>query len=260
MIEVATSLDALLDFYTEHKNLSAPMFAEKLYHLRVSSRKSPSSQAWLNHLYKYRIFELRHHVNPMYIDLLESKLDFRAMEIFLSEYYWGSGYGFQREVINNAYKVTIIPAFKEYLKLILREEQNPRQHYIIFQEYIASLGMKILDRQDASVVFSHKQLRGYNEDICSAFGYALGIEVEADYQISLLSCALSNGYRDSLYDNEFFELHLDFSGEEAHAIETCRAIEQSMKSEADAEKVRSGFDQAITDTGLFLSAIRAMLS
>ena len=258
-MEVSTALESLLEYYEGIKHQDVNRVAEKLYQLRVMTRDAPSSLPWLNSLLRNRIHDLGHHINPMYMDLLARRLDRSQLERFISEYYWGSGYGFQREVINLVYKSTTNQPIREYLKVILREEQKPRPHYIIFQEFIAAIGMQILPRKSVSVTFVRNQHDGYSGNMCHAFGYALGIEVEADFQIALLTCALSGVYPDVIVSNEFFEIHVDTSGEEAHAKETCIAIEKMVHSERDIEAVTSGFDTAILDTNAFMRGIRATL-
>lgn len=259
MLEATTALDSLLAYYGEIKHESAHQIAEKLYEIRISSREEPSSLPWLNKLLKAHIHEQGHHVHPMYMDLLANHLDRTMLEDFISEYYWGSGYGFQREVINLVYKSTPHQAFKDYLKVILREEQKPRPHYMIFQEVISALKMTLKERKDISLKFVKNQYDGYSNNIHYSLGYALGIEVEADYQIALLTCALSNSYYDEVSNHEYFEIHVDTTGEEAHAKETCLWIEKLIISENDAKNVIAGFDKSIRDTATFLYEIRAIL-
>lgn len=112
MLEATTALDSLLAYYGEIKHESTHQIAEKLYEIRISSREEPSSLPWLNKLLKAHIHEQEHHVHPMYMDLLANHLDRTMLEDFISEYYWGSGYGFQREVINLVYKSTPHQAFR----------------------------------------------------------------------------------------------------------------------------------------------------
>ncbi|HVT63351.1 MAG TPA: hypothetical protein VHD33_07705 [Legionellaceae bacterium] len=259
MLDVTTALDALLEFYNDIKQENVLYIAEKLYHLRISSREAPSSLPWLNHLLRAHIHEKKHHTHPMYMDLLANRLDRNMLENFISEYYWGSGYGFQREVINLVYKSTPHRAFKDYLKIILKEEQKPRPHYMIFQEVIAALKMSLKERKDISLKFVNNQYNGYSSNIYYSLGYALGIEVEADYQIALLTCALSNTYYDEVSNHEYFDIHVDTTGEEAHAKETCLWIEKLITSEDDTQNVISGFDMAIQDTSTFMHDIRAIL-
>ncbi|OGT15252.1 MAG: hypothetical protein A3I12_03700 [Gammaproteobacteria bacterium RIFCSPLOWO2_02_FULL_38_11] len=259
MCEVATAVDSLLEYYNQIKHGNVNQVAEKLYNLRITSREAPSSLPWLNNLLRDRLHKHDHHINPMYIDLLANRLDKQRLEAFISEYYWGSGYGFQREVINLVYKTTDDESFKEYLKLILIEEQKPRPHYMIFQEVITALGFQLKQRKPISLKFVQNQHEGYSSNVYHAFGYALGIEVEADYQISLLACALSNLYPDEISTHEYFEIHIDTSGEEMHAKETCLSIEKLIQSEQDIQTVIFGFDTAIRDTGTFLHEIRETL-
>lgn len=259
MLATDSHVNNLLAISKNNKLGSTKEFAEKLYHVRVGSRPDASTHVWLNHLLKNRIHELEHHLHPLYLELLNNQLSTQQIQDFISEYYWGSGYGFQREVINEAYKLTSNKLFKNYLKTILKEEQQPRQHYIIFTEFIHEIGMKVLPRKEISRSFSKKQFNGYNNDINYAFGYALGIEVEADYQISLLCCALSKRYEKEITNNEFFEIHIDPTGEIAHAAETCESINELLLGDNDHQKIMQGFDQAIIDTGNFLSEIHETL-
>ena len=180
MVEVTTAVDTLLEYYGTIKHENVLQVAEKLYHLRIASRVAPSTLPWLNNLLRSHIHEQGHHINPMYMDLLANRLDADMLENFISEYYWGSGYGFQREVINLVYKITPHKAFKDYLKIILKEEQQPRPHYIIFQEVIVALGMTLKPRKSISLEFVKNQYNGYASNLFYALGYALGIEVEAD--------------------------------------------------------------------------------
>lgn len=257
--KAGSQLGALIDFYNKIKHTSPTNVAEQLFSLRVSSRRSPSSQEWLNDLVKHRISELKHHIHPLYLDLLDCKLNKQQMETFLSEYYWASSYAFQREVINVVYTETSNPSLKEYLRYILKEEQDPRPHQIIFSELIVELGMQVQERKKISHEFSAKQYAAYSGNTHYTFGYMLGVEVEADYQIGLLACALSNSYLEAVHNNCFFDVHIDPSGEEAHAIATCELIESHVSKESELKELAKGFDQAICDTSDMLTSIRGIL-
>jgi len=244
-----------LKVFGELKSFGSIGFLDSLYDERIGFREKISDSDWLNELMLNRIRELGHHKTMAYEFINEDLFTAEQMACFLSEYYWGSGYGFQREVLKEAYKSANSNSFKEYLADIIREEQKPKQHYQIFKEFMSEINIAVVDRRDDSKYFVDQQIKGYTSDTCYAFGYALGIEMDADYQISLICLYAIKYWEDSVYKNDFFEVHVDPTGELMHAKHTCSAILKIVESETDAERVKEGFDQAIRNTGDFLSTI-----
>lgn len=87
---------------------------EWIYNQRISARHDPSSLKWLNDLLKLRMKSLSHIDNPMYLALLENKLNAEQLAHFMCKYYWGSGYGFQRLVLPEVQNKNGNAVWKDY--------------------------------------------------------------------------------------------------------------------------------------------------
>jgi acyl carrier protein len=230
-----------------------------IYQRRVSKREKPSQLGWLNQLVQTGMEGMGHIDNDLYVDLLSDKYSTDEMGRFLRSYYWGSGFGFQRVVLKAAIKFHDHPIWKKYIMDIITEENTPSSHCDIFKKFVVDQGYDVGTITASAEAFNKKMTAGYTSRLDHAFGYALGIETEADYQISLLAIAYTGKFSGALSLTDFFEIHMSESGEEEHAKETCLAIESLLITEKDflPENVIAGFKQAIADTTDYALAIRS---
>lgn len=226
-----------------------------LYDTRITNREPATSHAWLDGITRRRMLELGHVDNPMYLRLLAGELDEDQWDRFLSEYYWGSGYGFQRVVLKEALSAGFGERWKDYIQSIIREECKPSPHYRMFTDFIAACGFTVRPQGTASRDFIAAQVVGYRKEACFSWGYAMGIEFEADFQISLLAVALRERFAAALASTPFFDIHMDREGEQLHAELTLNGIAKVCRSPEDERQVDAGFSQAILDTGAFMEAI-----
>jgi hypothetical protein len=80
--------------------------------------------------------------------------------------------------------------------------------------------------------------------------------VESDFQLSMIALALTKKYPEGMWKTNFFDVHLDSSGEEEHARATCETIESMIAAgEYTREDIEAGFHQAIIDTRDFMLAM-----
>lgn len=230
--------------------------ANQLYRERIASRDDPSTLPWLNRLLKHGILELDHIENPMYLTLLDGKMSSRALGSFLCTYYWGSSQGFNKKVLPAALKAHTNESWRAYIKSIIREENTPSCHSTMLSNFIQSLGFDVGERPLTAQRFVDKLITGYSETLGFALGYALGVETEADFQIAVIHRALIEQFSNIIICDEFFTIHMDESGEEAHAKATCESIEKLIvEGTIDANQVKDGFNSAIADTREFVCDI-----
>lgn len=235
--------------------------ANQLYRERIVSRDDPSSLPWLSQLLKHGMLELDHIDNPMYLTLLEGNMSSSAFESFLRPYYWGSSQGFNKKVLPAALKAHSNENWRGYIKSIIREENTPSCHSTMFSNFVQSLGYDVGDRPDTAQRFVDKLIAGYSATLGFALGYALGVETEADFQIAVIHSALLKQFPNVIARDEFFTIHMDESGEEAHAKATCESIEALIADGTiEASQVRDGFNAAVLDTRDFVCDIHAELT
>jgi hypothetical protein len=256
-----TTIERTLADTRETASGAAGSAANQLYQERIGSRDDPSSLPWLNQLLKYGMLELAHIENPMYLTLLDGKMSSGAFEAFLQPYYWGSSQGFNKKVLPAALKAHNNDNWRAYIKSIIREENTPSCHSTMFSNFVRSMGYDVGERPDTALRFVDKLIVGYSATLGFALGYALGVETEADFQIAVIHSALLRHFPNVVARDEFFTIHMDESGEEAHAKATCELIETLIADGTiDASQVRDGFNAAILDTREFVCDIHAGLA
>jgi hypothetical protein len=250
--------EVYLKYLANTVDMSTAERAAWFYETRVGNRKDASSLGWLNSLLRTGMVGIDHINNAMYCDLLGGQLTHEEWGKFLREYYWGSGYGFQRIVLPAAVKGSGNDIWRAYIKSIIHEENTPESHCGLFKSFIESLGFEIADMPESSDVFNKKMLEGYTGSLGHSLGYALAIETEADFQVALIFAALRAHYEQHVENTSFFHIHMSEYGEELHAQETCRAIEQLLKQGLCTQsEIEQGFQRAIIDTRDYMRAIRA---
>lgn len=255
-----TTIEETLVGTREAVSGAARSTANQLYQERIGLRADPSSLPWLNQLLKYGILELAHIENPMYLTLLDGKISSAAFEAFLQPYYWGSSQGFNKKVLPAALKAHANENWRAYIKSIIREENTPSCHSTMFGNFVQSLGYNVGECPETAQRFVNKLIIGYSATLGFAIGYALGVETEADFQIAVIHCALVRRFPHVVYQDMFFTIHMDESGEEAHAKATCELIETLIADGTiDASQVRGGFNAAVLDTREFVCNINADL-
>ena len=233
---------------------------EWLYRTRIDQRKDPSSLEWLNRLIKGGARGLGHIDNPMHVAIADGSLSDAEFEQFLAAYYWGSNYGFNKTVLPGTLRNATNGWYREYIKNIIREEHTPSSHWRIFELYMRNLGFDVGEVPASANAFIRKNTAGYQAELGHAIGYALAVEVESDFQLSLIALALMKRFPQATAETEFFDIHLDSTGEEEHARMTCGAVEQLLEAEQiGREDVEAGFVQAIVDTREFMRAMHEEL-
>lgn len=256
----AVASDVYKSFIAATQGMSAPRRAAWLYDQRIGKRKDASSTFWLNELLRTGALDLDYVDNAMYCDLLDSTLTHKEIGQFLREYYWGSGYGFQRIVLPAAVKGFENDVWRTYIKSIIYEENTPSSHCEMFKAFIESLDFEVGDLPEHAAAFNDKMLAGYSVSLGHSLGYALGIETDADYQIALVYLSLRARYQEQVDLTEFFQVHISEYGEELHAQQTCHSIEEFLNQRlCTREEIEQGFRQAIVDTRDYMGAIRASI-
>lgn len=240
---------------------SAAAHLDWLYRTRIDQRTDPSALSWLNRLIKDGARGLGHIDNAMHLAIADGSLSEREFAQFLAAYYWGSNYGFNKSVLPGTLRNATNDWYRQYIKNIIREENTPRSHWRIFEQYMQTLGFALGEVPPSAAAFISKNAAGYKADLGHAIGYALAVEVESDFQLSLIALAVMKRFPQATAQTIFFDIHLDATGEEEHARMTCAAIEQLLDAQQiSREQVEAGFIQAIIDTRDFMLAMREELT
>lgn len=193
--------------------------------------------------------------NRMYRALTGTLSD-AQMQRFLSEYYHGSIAGFLRRVMPLALAAYDEPLWTDYIRQIRIEESQPRNHALLFEEFLGSVDVPLLEPGAAAEAFVAASIEGYTTSLPFSCGYALAVEVEADYQIAVVADFARRHFgAQTVRDNIWFNTHLAETGEEEHARQTVEmACAMVRGAEAFAE-FEAGFERACVDTERFMESI-----
>ncbi|AXQ99550.1 hypothetical protein [Pseudoalteromonas piscicida] len=227
---------------------------------RLKGRPRFAKEDRLDYVHRYYIEEQGVLFNEMYRKLSEDKFSQEQCEVFLSEYFYGSNKGFIEDVLPAAQKEIKNPFYREYIKSIRKEEFDPKCHSELYLEMLDEIGVSIKKRQRASEKFIERSVLGYTECPFKASGYALAVEVEADYQMAIVYDFIKRHFDNEKIDNNlFFEVHLDEDGEEEHARQTIEMAEGIVKSDEEFELFKQGFETACRDTEQYMLDILTLV-
>ncbi|KZN63281.1 hypothetical protein N473_17790 [Pseudoalteromonas luteoviolacea CPMOR-1] len=220
---------------------------------RLRDRPRFAKEDRLDHIHRHYIEDQSVLFNEMYRTLAEDKLSNEQCEVFLSEYFYGSNKGFIEDVLPAAQREIKNPFYREYITHIRKEEFDPKCHSELYLEMLEEIGVSIKERQAASEKFIERSVLGYTECPIKASGYALAVEVEADYQMAIVYDFIKRHFdKETINNNLFFEVHLDEDGEEEHARQTIEMAEAIVKSDEEFELFKQGFDAACQDTEQYM--------
>ncbi len=198
--------------------------------------------------------------NPMY-RALTGELSPARVQRFLSEYYHGSIAGFLRRVMPSALAAHDAPLWADYIREIRIEESRPRNHALLFEEFLASVGVEVLAPGQASAAFVDASIVGYTRSLAFSCGYALAVEVEADYQIAVVADFARRHFgAAAIRDNLWFQTHLAETGEVEHARQTVEMACAMVRGPGAFAQFEAGFEQACADTERFMESIHDALT
>jgi hypothetical protein len=227
--------------------------------LRLTRRTRVSKNEQIDFVHRSLILTHPVLTNSMYERLLQGDLNLKALELFFNDYFFASAKGFLKSVLPQAIKAHKDELWKEYIQQIITEECTPRPHYLIFQDFLRNCELSPKQPIIADQ-FICNMIAGYRSDIPFALGYALGIEVEADYQICLLNDCLNHYFPREMEKTTWFDIHLDEAGEEEHAKITVEVIEHFCKTEDSINYLQQGFLQACNDTNSFMEGLNGLVT
>ena len=165
-----------------------------------------------------------------------------------------------REVMPLALNAYQEPLWLAYIRQIRLEESKPRNHAILFEEFMTSVGVTPEPPRAPALEFIAASKRGYTRNLPHSCGYALAVEVEADYQIAVVAAFARRSFGAGAVDaNTWFDIHLDATGEEEHARQTVVLSEVAVKDAADFQEFVLGFEHACRDTERFMLSLHALM-
>lgn len=118
-----------------------------------------------------------------------------------------------------------------------------------------SINIPIQPPGEIAQTFVERSIAGYTKNLAYSCGYALLVEIEADYQIALLAKFTDSIYGSGNYNTTYFEVHMNETGEEEHARRTILLAESLVKNDKDYEQFLQGFNQSLQDTKDFVESI-----
>lgn len=222
---------------------------------RLSNRKKISSIQNIDFMHRKAILNHSVLTNKLYKLFCSNEISVPYIDVILSEFYHGSINGFITQVLPQSIKMKS-QIWKFYIKNILEEESRPRLHTLLFRDFLKKFHFNFYPPGNVSDEFVALSKNGYSNDLCYSCGYALAVEVEADYQIYLLKIFLEKMLGEGSLENVvYFTVHLSEDGEEEHANETVRLAEKILCTENDFSRFKKGFYKACDDTKYFLDSI-----
>lgn len=125
----------------------------------------------------------------------------------------------------------------------------------MFEKLVVNCGGKVSEPNAAATEYAQAMMKGYTADAPFAAGYALGVEVQAGYEIALLYYGLAPIFQAQVKRSDFFRVHLGDGQEDEHAEASVALIESSCKNEADFQRAKDGFIQFCVDANAFMTAM-----
>ncbi len=168
-------------------------------------------------------------------------------------------HAFYNDVLPSAMEAHDHPFWKKYIQRIVEEESTPRQHPVLFEEFMNSCGIARREPDQAALSYSRSLREGYTADLPFAAGYALGVEVEAGYEIALLAAALRHHFGPQLEQTEWFKVHLADEGEVEHARVSVEMAEDALAGGGSMDQLRAGFLHFCDDVHRFMESVHGKL-
>lgn len=180
-------------------------------------------------------------------------------QTFFSEYNQSSQKFFYLSVLPSALEAHESQIWKEYIRFIIGEESIPKPHYELFQDFMNSCDIYMQESKEPAKIYSKNLLAGYVSDLPFAVGYALGVEVEAGYEIVVLSKGLAHHYQRQLEQTDWFDVHLCEGQEEDHAKKSLELAETLFRDQKDVSVIQEGFLQYCHDVNAFMESVNYLI-
>lgn len=197
--------------------------------------------------------------NSMYRRLLEGRMTQIQYQTFFSEYNQSSQKFFYRSVLPSALEAHESKIWKEYIRYIIAAESIPKPHYELFQDFMNSCDIYMQEPKEPARKYSENLLAGYVSDLRFAAGYALGVEVEAGYEIAVLSKGLAHHYQRQLEQTDWFNVHLGDGQEDDHAMKSLELAETLAEDRKDIAAIQEGFLQYCDDVNAFMESVSHLI-
>lgn len=193
--------------------------------------------------------------NPLYKALAKREISKEQFQKFSPQYLAASTRYFFTDIVPAARQLHTSGEWQEYTQHILEEESTPIPHHKMFEKLVVNCGGLVSEPNAAAQKYATAMMNGYTADSPFASGYALGVEVQAGYEIALLYYGLSPLFPLQVKRSDFFRVHLGDGQEDEHAEASVALIEASCKSEADFKRAREGFIQFCDDANSFMTEL-----
>lgn len=90
--------------------------------------------------------------------------------------------------------------------------------------------------------------RGFSRSLAFSMGYSLGVEVEAEYALTIMRMGVERLFPEQVARSLWFDTHLSEAGEEEHARISASTAEQLAQTDEQVAELGAGFIQALDDT------------
>ena len=193
--------------------------------------------------------------NNLFHKLLAGSMTPKDYALFFSEYNNASQADFYSGALPAALKAHDHAVWQEYIRHIIAEESAPKHHHVMFEEFMGTCGVSRQHPREPAQEYAADMLAGYTADLPFAAGYALGVEVEAGYEIAVLAKAMEHHFQKQLKETEWFNVHLADEQEVEHARVSVALVENVLESGGSIIRVRAGFTKFCDDVHKFMEGV-----
>lgn len=191
--------------------------------------------------------------STMHVALADGSLTDAEFAQFLAAYYWGAQHQLGDVAPIGEPERGAHAWYREYIKSLIMQEDGPDGRRGILGRYLRSLALEPGEIPESAEAFVERAGRGYRADLGRALGYALAVEVESDFQLSLIALALTRRFPRATAETVLSDLRLDTGREAERAHALCGAIEVLLVShEIVRADVEAGFVRAVADEREFM--------
>jgi len=231
--------------------------ADRLHRLRrgrLEGLRKASNLEWLTRLVVGGAARRGGHPdNAMHVALTDGSLTEGEFAQFLAAYYWGSRHLLNETVPSATPGGQDNAWYREYIKALVIQEDGPEGRRGILKRYLQSLEFDAGEVPESAEAFVERTVEGYRADLGRAIGYALAVEVESDFQLSLIAHALMQRFPRATAETVYSDLLLDTGREVERARSLCSAIEGLLGAhEISQADVEAGFVRAVEDAREFM--------
>lgn len=223
----------------------------------LRKRRSVCEDPEIDYIHRRMILDQPSLRNSMYRRLLSDTMSESEHYMFMSDYQ-SQIKTFYKNTLPGALSMHRHPAWQEYLGHIIKEEGEPRPHYILFAEFMELCGAPLLEPRENAKAYSRAHTVGYTAPSPFAAGFALAVEAGAEYEIAVMRKAYNNRYSQYMDQAIWFDAHLNGT-EEEHVESSAKLLKAVIRSPEELQMAKNGFNSFFSDMSTFMEGYNDLL-